>query len=162
MISFKISISAVLILISALVFGQTSHKVIFFYKPYTDSIETNLFLDTLFKFDYKTQYENIKNADVVKDVETAIRNNDFRFIGISGNSYLYPGLEGGYETNRDGTKTFIGLDQKYKSNIKKYSFKVIKETGDSINSDNPPLQGIAYEYARKYNLLILEKMEQIK
>ena len=158
----KFNILVLLILVKGLAFGQTSPKVIFFYKPYTDSSETNLYRDTLVKFDFKTQYENIKNANIEKEVEIALVHNDYRIIGISGNSYLYPGLEGGYKTNKDGTKTFIGIDPKYESYIKKYGFKVINGTSDSINSDNPPLQGVAYEYAKKYNQLLLEKMKTKK
>ena len=141
---------------------QTIPKVVFFYKPYTDSSETNLYRDTLVKFDFKTQYENIKNADIEKEVEIALLHNDYRIVGISGNSYLYPGLEGGYETNKDGTKAFIGLDPKYESYIKKHGFKVIEGTSDSINPNDPPLQSVAYEYAKKYNLMLLEKMRTKK
>ena len=162
MTGIKLNIIALFILISGLALGQTNSKVIFFYKPYTDSSETNLYRDTLVKFDFKTQYENIKNADIEKEVEIAIGHNDYRIVGISGNSYLYPGLEGGYKTKKDGTKAFIGLDPKYESYIKKYGFKVIKGTSDSSNPDNPPLQGVAYEYAKKYNLLLLEKMNTEK
>ncbi|MBB2145389.1 hypothetical protein GM921_07835 [Pedobacter sp. LMG 31464] len=158
----KINIIALLILITGQTFGQTSPKVIFFYKPYTNSSETNLYRDTLVKFDFKTQYENIENADIEKEVQIALLHNDYRIVGISGNSYLYPGLEGGYKTNKDGTKAFIGLDPKYKSYIKKYGFKVIQGTSDSMNPDNPPMQGVAYEYAKKYNLLLLEKMKTKK
>ena len=139
--------------------GQTNPNIIFFYKPYTDSSETNLFRDTSIKFDFNKQYESIKNADIEKEVEIAILNKDFRVIAISGNSYLYPGLEGGYQINEDGTKAFIGLDSSYEYHIKNYGFKVIQGTSDSINPNNPPLQSLAYEYAKKYNLLLLEKMK---
>ena len=74
-------------------FGQASPRFILYYKPYTDSSETNLYRDTVIKFDLNTQYENIKNADIEKDVEIAILNKDYRIVGISGNSYLFPGLE---------------------------------------------------------------------
>lgn len=162
MTGIKLNITALLTLISGLALGQTSPKVIFFYTSYTDSSETNLYRDPLVKFDIKTQYENIKNADIEKEVETAIGHNDYRIVGISGNSYLYPGLEGGYKTNRDGTKLFKGLDPKYESYIKKYGLKVVEGTSDSINPDNPPLQGVAYEFAKKYNLLLIEKMNTKK
>ncbi|MBK7855755.1 MAG: hypothetical protein IPJ79_13455 [Bacteroidetes bacterium] len=162
MTAMKLNILLLLILIKGLALGQASPKLIFFYKPYTDSSETNLYRDTLVKFDFKTQYENIKNADIEKEIEIALVHNDYRIVGISGNSYLYPGLEGCYQTNKDGTKAFIGLDPKHESYIKKYGFKVIKGTSDSINSDNPPLQGEAYEYAKKYNLLLLKKMNTKK
>ena len=141
-------------------FGQTNPKYIIFYKPYTDSTETNLYRDTIVKFDFRTQYENIKNAEIKKDVEVALFNKDYRIVAISGNSYLYPGLEGGYETKKDGTKAFIGLDPKFENYIKEFGFKIIAGTSDSINPDNPPLQSLAYEYAKKYNFLLLEKMNK--
>ncbi len=158
----KAHIIVLLFLITGQCFGQTKPKYIFFYKPYTDSSETNLYRDTIVKFDFKIQYENIKAADMEKDVEMAISNMDYRIVAISGNSYLYPGLEGGYKTNKDGTKAFIGLAPKYEDYIKKYGFKVIEGTSDSINPDEPPLQQLAYEYAKKYNLKILEKMSAKK
>ena len=154
----RVIVIILLIIVYGQTFGQTNPKYIFFYKPYTDSTETNLYRDTIVKFDFRTQYENIKNAEIEKDVEFAILNKDYRIVGISGNSYLYPGLEGGYKTNNDGTKTFIGLDPKYENYVKKYGFKVISGTSDSINPNDPPLQSLAYEYAKKYNLLLLEKM----
>jgi hypothetical protein len=156
----KIIILALLILITEQSFGQTNSKVIFFHIPNTNDNETNLYRDTLVKFDFKTQYENIKAADIEKEVQIALSHNDFRIVGISGYSYLYPGLEGGYETNKDGTKVFIRLDPKYKNYIKKYGFKVIVGTSNSINLDEPPLQEIAYEFAKKYNLILLEKMKK--
>jgi len=154
----KIHIIVLLTIVTGKVFGQTSQKLIFFYKPFTNNIETNLYKDTIVKFDYMTQYENIKTADIEKDVHTAIVNKDYRIIGISGYSYLYPGLEGGYKTNKDGTKSFISLDPKYENLLKKNGFKVIQGTSDSMNPNEPPLQTVAYEYAKKYNLLILEKI----
>ena len=140
-------------------FGQTNPKYIFFYRPYTDSIETNLYRDTIIKFDYNIQYENIKIADIKKDVKIAIANSDFRIVSISGNSYLFPGLEGGYRKNKDGTKAFISLASKYELYIKKYSFKVIKGTSDAIDPSKPPLQTVAYDYAKKYNMILLKKMK---
>jgi hypothetical protein len=136
-------------------FGQTNPKYIFFYKPYTDSMETNLYRDTAVKFDYTIQFKNIKNAEIEKDVKIAIAHSDFRIISISGYSYLFPGLEGGYKKNKDGTKTFISLASKYEGYIKKYGFKVIKGTSDAIT----PLQTVAYEYAKKYNSILLVKMK---
>ena len=140
-------------------FGQTNPKYIFFYKPYTDSSETNLYKDTTIKFDYNIQYGNIKNANVKNDVKNAIAHSDFRIVSISGYSYLFPGLEGGYRKNKDGTKAFISLASKYELYIKKYSFKVIKGTSDAINLNNQFLQSVAYDYAKKYNLILLKKMK---
>ncbi|OYU94429.1 MAG: hypothetical protein CFE21_15580 [Bacteroidetes bacterium B1(2017)] len=162
MTSIKLTCIVFLILSTGQAFGQANSKVIFFYIPYMDSTETNLYRDTLVKFDFKTQYVNIKNADIEKEVEKALLHNDYRIVGISGVSYLYPGLEGGYKTNKDGTKVLIRLDPKYESYMKKYGFKVVKGTSDSINSDNPPLQSVAYEFAKKYNLQLVEKIKTKK
>ena len=58
-----------------LVFGQLKSGFIFFYKPYTHSFEPNLYKNTIVKFDYKVQYENLKNANINDDVDRA-KNND--------------------------------------------------------------------------------------
>ncbi len=123
-------------------FGQSKSNYIFFYKPYTDSLETNLYKDTILEFDYNIQYENIKNANVENDVKTALSKKDFRIIAISGNSYLYPGLE-----------------DRYGMLIKKFGFKVIQGTSDAIGLNDAPLQGVAYDYAKKYNLTLLERIQ---
>lgn len=140
---------------------QEIPKFIIFYKPYADNNDLDIYLPKLIKFDYKTQYENIKNANIEKDLETAVHNNDYKVVSISGYSYLFPGLEGGYQTTNDGTKIFIGLDPKYENYIKIYGFKVIKGTSDAI-ADTLPMQSVAYKYAKKYNLLLLEKMKMEK
>jgi hypothetical protein len=126
-------------------------KCIFFYKPYTDSIETNLYEKPSVKFDYKTQYNNIKSADVKTEISNAIKHNDYRFIAISGNSYLYPGLESG-----------SGIASQYRKYVKKYKIKVIEGTGDSINASLPPLQSVAYDYAHEYNKSLLIKIEALE
>jgi hypothetical protein len=132
-------------------FGQAKTNYIFFYKPYTDSSETNLYKDTIVKFDYKVQYANLKKANINNDVEWAIKNNDLRIISISGNSYLFPGLEGGYIKLKNGTKAFVHLAKKYEFHFKKYGFKVIEGTSDFIDGNELPLQSISYDYATKYN-----------
>ena len=155
----KIIFSAFLIILVGRCFGQSNIKCIFYYKPYTDSSETNLYKDTIIKFDYKIQYDNITKADIDREVDNAIAHSDFRFISISGNSYLYPGLEGGYKKLEDGKKAFIGLSYKYEKYIMKYGFKVIEGTSDVINPADPPLQGVAYDFAKKYNQKLLKKIE---
>jgi len=139
-------------------FAQSVPNYIIFHKPFTDSSETNLYNDTVIKFNYNVQYTNIKSADIKKDVENAIRHNDLRIVAISGNSYLYPGLEGGYEKLKDGRKAFIGLSKKYEDHLTKYSFKVIEGTSDAINEGDPPLQSVAYDYAKKYNMLLFKRI----
>jgi hypothetical protein len=158
----KIYIFLSLLFLTYFSFGQTVPKYIFFYKPYTDSSETNLYKDTLVKFDYNIQYANIANANINDDIENAIKNNDFRLISISGNSYLFPGLEGGYKKLKDGTKAFVPLGEKYEAHFKKYGFKVIEGTSDFIDGNKLPLQSIAYDYAKKYNRLLLQKLARQK
>jgi hypothetical protein len=134
---------------------------IFFYKPYTNKYETNLYKKTQLKFDYKTQYNNLKRADVNYEIKNAIKHNDYRFIAISGVSYLYPGLEGGYEQNKKGEKEFIFLAKKYEPYITRYKVKVIEGTSDAINKNLLPLQSLAYDYAQAYNKLLLLKNAEL-
>jgi hypothetical protein len=129
--------------------GMAQKGCIFFYKPYTDSYETNFYKKAQSKFDYKTQYNNIKSANIKSELKNAISHQDHRFIAISGESYLYPGLE--------GASTL--LSRKYERYIKKYKFKVIECTSDAIKSNLPPLQNMAYHYAQEYNKMLLTKIE---
>jgi hypothetical protein len=152
-------ITIILLTWTSLSFGQNPSKIIFYFKPYTDSIETNLYKDTLVKFDYETQYYNLESANINIEVENAFKHNDFRIIALSGACYVFPGLDGGYETQSDGSKVFIGLSHLYEPHFKKYGFKVIKGTSDAINGDDLPLQSIASDFARKYNALLFEKIE---
>jgi len=142
--------------------SMAQEHYIFFYPPYTDKSETNLYRDTNIKFDYLTQYTNIKSSIVANDVKNAIAHNDYRFIGISGNSYLYPGLEGGYEKEKNGETTFVSLARKYEKYLNRYHFKVIKGTSDALRSDLPPLQSIAYDYAKRYNAILFLKIKEME
>jgi len=156
----KYKIIAILLLTwTSLSFGQNPIKIIFYYKPYTDSLENNLYKNTIVKFDYNTQYYNLESANINIEVENAIMQKDYRIIAISGNCYVFPGLDGGYETKSDGSKVFICLSRKYESHFKKYGFKVIKGTSDMINGNGLPLQRIAADFAEKYNALLFEKIE---
>lgn len=133
--------------------AQTKPDYIVFYKPYTAERETNVYTTGPIKFDYNTQYTNVKKANISEDLGLAIKHNDYRFIGISGNSYLLPGLEG-YIKNEKGVKGWGHL-KKYEKYINKYKFKIIEGTSDAINSNAPPLQSAAYDYAIQYNKLLL-------
>jgi hypothetical protein len=142
--------------------GQNQSKTIFFFKPYTDISETNRYSDLEIEFNYKIQYENIKSANIEFEVENAIRNKDFRIIALSGNSYVFPGLDGGYEINADGSKAFIGISPLYEPYIERNGFKVIQGTSDNINPNDLPLQSISYNFAKKYNMLLIKKVEKLK
>jgi hypothetical protein len=122
--------------------AQNKIDYIVFEKPYTDSLETNLYKAGPIKFDFKTQYYNVKKANITEDLNRAISHNDFRFISISGVGYLFPGLE----------------NKKYNKYLKKYKFKVVLGTSDAHNMSEPPLQGVAYDYGEKYNKLLLTRI----
>jgi hypothetical protein len=158
MTTIKSKILISLIFLTNCCCGQTKSNYILFHKAYSDSSETNLYKDTIIRFDYNIQYANLKNSNVANDVERAIKNRDLRVVAISGNSYLYPGFEGGYKKLKDGTKAFVGLDKKYEEHLKKYGFKVIQGTSDVVDSDKPPLQTVAYNYAKEYNRLLFLKV----
>jgi hypothetical protein len=157
------------IIINMIIFQLLFHTItlakkgyIFFYKPYTDSSETNLYQKTQLKFDFKTQYNNIKNANIKNDVNNAILHKDYRFVSISGVGYLYPGLEGGYVKDKKGGKQFVFLAHKNEKYVKKYKTKVIEGTSDAISMSLPPLQNIAYDYAYAYNKILLLKIAELK
>jgi hypothetical protein len=139
-------LSIILILIPILCYSAESNKIIF-YKPYTALNKDNARVDSEKAF--KLQYENIKNADPEIDSDKAIMNNDFRFVGGSGVGYVIPGNE----------------KSEYNELIKKYSFKVIAGTSDSIIIGYPPLNSVAGEYARKCNTNLfhfLSGLEKLK
>lgn len=143
---------------SSLGFGQSSIKPIFFTKPYTDSTETNLYINTIIKFDYKTQYQNVKSADINKEVENEIRNKDYRVIALSGYSYIFPGLEGRDKINPDGSKASIGLRPLFEPHINKFGFKVITGTSDTLYPGELQLQNVAYDFGKEYNRLLFVKI----
>lgn len=155
-------ITLLLLILTNYCFGQYSKNVIIFYDPQTNRSETNLYKDTIISFDFNTQYNHLKEANIKADIEKAVLHHDFRIIAISGVSYLYPGLEGGYKTNKNGKKTFIALSPSYDLHLKKFGFKVIKGTSDAINLNEVPLQSVAYDYAKGYNTLLFIEMKKRK
>jgi len=147
-------------ILSNSVFGQQVSHIIFFYKPYTDSVENNLYVKTIVKFNYKTQYNNVKSADINSNLKRAIQHNDYRFIALSGNSYVLPGLEG-YAIDKNGNKSF-GYLKKYEKYINKYRFKTICGTSDAMDSSMPDLQSVAADYAKKYNKALLVRVKELE
>lgn len=82
----------------------------------------------------------IGDADPAKDFDEAIKNRDFRFVGIHGYALIVPGVENYYERYE-------------KSN----GVKTIEGTGDVIlNEEHEQLQNKARSYAEKYNMLLLK------
>jgi hypothetical protein len=125
-------------------YGQTIPNYIIFCKPDTDSTETNLYIDTIIKFNYEIQYTNLKNANIKDDVNRAIKNNDLRVIAIRTVSYVFPGLDLDHKT-------------KPKKYLHKYGCKIIVGPSCVISSDRPSMHDVAYDYAEKYNTLLLAK-----
>jgi hypothetical protein len=148
-------IGVLLIFILLKAYSQAPNNIIFFYKPYTASFENNLYAKTLIKFNYYIQYKNLKDADVAADLKRAIMHNDYRSIAISGNAYVWPGLDGYFTAN--GEKTF-GILRRYERYLSKYKFKVIEGTSDDIYGSKPDLQDVAEQYANKYNQMLLKKL----
>ena len=153
---YLISILSILIVVTEAA-PQSKTGYIVFYKPYTDQMETNVYTSGPIKFDYNTQIKNVKNANITEDLDLAIKHKDYRFIGISGNTYVLPGLEG-YTKDKNGVLGF-GYLKKYEKYIDKYKFKAIMGTSDVINSNGPDLQSVAADYAEKYNKLLLAFIE---
>ena len=138
---------------------QVTSDYIVFYNPDSNLLEDNTYnTSNEVKFNYLIQYTNLQKSNVARDVKLALSHKDYRIISIIGYSYLYPGLEGGYQKMQDGTKMFINLDKKHEDYIKKNGFKVIKGTSDVIRTSAPPLQGVAYDYAKNYNTLLLKAL----
>ena len=130
-------------------FGQTKSFDIVYNISTCDSCKTKS-NDTAKKFDFETQYRNLKNALVNVDLAKAIDNNDLRIVAISGVGVLFPGLE---TQNK-------ALIQKYDEYKLKYGFKVIRGTSDVVMPYKSPLQVAAYEYAKKYNTLLLKYLDK--
>lgn len=149
-----------LTIISNIAFAQEASHIIFFYRPYTDSSETNLYEKITSKFDYNTQYYNIKGSNIINDLDIALKHNDYRFISIQGFTYVFPGLMG-YIKDKKGNETFGYLKNNAKY-LKKYKFKVIQGTSDAIDSSKPPLQNVAGDYAEKYNKALLVKIKELE
>ena len=131
--------------------AQSIQKGILLYYP--DSASNKNYSKNHPILNYKVQYNSLKNATVEIDVDIAIRNRDLRIITISGYSMLYPGLESLHQTN-----SRHGLAKKYEAHLEKYGCKIIEGTSDVINPEEPRLQSAAYDYAKKYNILLFKKI----
>lgn len=82
----------------------------------------------------------LEAADPVRDVEQAIREGDLRFIGMMGYALIVPGVDDYGQRIWDTN-----------------GVRVIKGTSDFIaNDDVARLNELAYEYAKRYNMLLLD------
>jgi len=84
--------------------------------------------------------QNIVSANPVTDLRAAIKQGDYRFVGILGYALDVPDVRNFHE--------------KYE---KEYGYKVIEGTSDVIKY--PKLQSIAFKYAEKYNQQLLKEIK---
>jgi hypothetical protein len=73
---------------------MAQHHPIIFYKPYTDSLETNFYYNHTSGFSMQKQLTNLKNANVSADFKRSIERKDCRFVALTGTIYVFPGLSG--------------------------------------------------------------------
>ncbi|MEO8884463.1 MAG: hypothetical protein ABI367_00255 [Mucilaginibacter sp.] len=122
--------------------AQKNLRCIFFYDPITSLSENDLYQKQSGIFDFITQYKNLKDANVSADFARAMAHKDARFVALSiGKIYSYP-----------------GVSPKQEALIKRYKFKVIQGTGSVKFKKAPPLQSAAALYAKKYNEMLLRKI----
>ena len=82
----------------------------------------------------------LKNANPIVDANKAIKNNDYKLLGVYGFSLTIPGVNKPTEFEHQ----------------KKYGVKPIEGTSDALkNKEHAELNRMAYEYAKKYNEVIL-------
>lgn len=148
-----IIISAMLLTIACQKKAPVQHNYIVFYKPYTGEAENNFFSKDSLTHNIKRQYANLKNANVKADFDRAISRKDLRCVGISGFSYLIPGLDG-YVVGKKGDSAFYSVLPQFEKMVEKDNFKVVDGTSDVINPGAPDVQIVARIYAEKYNSLM--------
>jgi hypothetical protein len=139
----KYTLFAIIILLSISSCSRKENNIIFLI-PYSSETINGKYPKS--KSAYEIQFNNVKNANPNSDFQKALQKNDYRFIGISGQGYLIPGIE-------EGTINIL---------VKKHGFKIIAGTSDKINLGYPPLQSIAYNYAEKYNSDLLKYFSNIE
>ena|ERR1700742_3755461 len=128
---------------SAIVNAQKAKHYIFFYDPVTSMTENDQYEKTKDFFDLNKQYNNIKNANVDNEVNTAISHKDFKLIAVNEKVFAYPGVE-----------------KKDEAYLKQYKFKVVQGTGFAVKG-NTLLQKAATDFAKKYNKKLLGKISEV-
>ena len=88
------------------------------------------------------ELKRLERADPSKDLAEALRTNDLRFLGLGGYSReVVPGVP--------------DFDERYKQ----FGMTMIPGTGDVFeNAEHKRLQRVARDYARRYNMLLLEHL----
>lgn len=94
------------------------------------------------KANLKATIKKLETSNVNKDVEKAIKQGDWRFIGVNGYTTIIPGTE-----------------DKDAKTIKKFGVRVIEGTSDFVeNDDIRRLNTIGRKYATEYNRALLQKI----
>ena len=94
--------------------------------------------------DVVKQLQWVEHADPVADAKKAVGRSEFTFIGVDGITWTIPGI--------DESKKF--------ELRKKYGLIIIEGTSDAVQGDeHTRLQGLATEYAKKYNLYLLDHIK---
>ena len=95
--------------------------------------------------EHATQIRELRSADVVAEVQAAIKSGDTRFVGVQGFGLMVPGV--------------VDWQTKYPTR----GIRVIQNTSDAITSDShKELQDAAYDYAVTYNRELLKRLKQGK
>jgi len=93
---------------------------------------------------YAAQIEALESADPAADVNRAIAAGDLRFVGVIGVALIVPGAPDWVHVTPQGHVRYI------------------PNTSDAFESEeHARLQQIAYNYAEKYNRILLTKMPKL-
>jgi hypothetical protein len=90
---------------------------------------------------YADQIRQLERADINAEVEAAVSNGDFRFVGVAADGIIVPGLP---------------TDRRWPL---RSELRVIENTSDVIRSrEHGRLQWVASAYAEEYNRALLAKL----
>jgi len=94
--------------------------------------------------DLVKQLQWVEKADPLADAKKAVDRREFTLLGVDGYTWTIPGIE----------------DSKKFELRKKYGLKIIEGTSDVVQGEEQKrLQGLATEYAKKYNLYLLDHIK---
>jgi outer membrane lipoprotein LolB len=94
--------------------------------------------------DLVKQLEWVEKADPIGDARKAVDRGEFALLGVNGYTWTIPGIE----------------DSKKFELRKNYGLKIIEGTSDVVQGEeHNRLQGLATEYAKKYNLYLLDHIK---
>jgi hypothetical protein len=88
----------------------------------------------------------MSRANVRREVKRAIRRGDCRLIGIGGIGLFFPGLE--------------DRDNAVQKAVREFGYRFIEGTSDyAEDAEQAAYQQVAYNYARRYNLLLWPNLQ---